>query len=198
MLTSGSLAFAGFITIGLFFWRLCRLIDRKVIRPTDIDQLLKNERRVVWNTLSLCMQHLVLLVPLAYLVGGIRYKNWAHMDGGAVIIGIVALGFFALNAANSQERPNQRSGRGVFTYNRKMVDILAWVGCLFLVGGAVSQIYWLVIPAILSAAVIFTHVGKNSRKAKREFWEDKHAEESARLEELTSALKRSTGPKSES
>jgi hypothetical protein len=196
MLTSGSLAFAGFITIGLFFWRLCRLIDRKVIRPKTAQELLKNERRVIWDTLSLCMQHLVLLVPLAYLVGGIRYKNWAHMDGGAVIVGILAVGIFALNYAHSQENPNQRSGRGVFTYNRKLVDILSWVGCLFLIGAAVSQIYWLAIPAVLSVVVIFTHVGKKSRKAKKEFWEDKHAEESARLEELTSALKRTTGPNS--
>jgi hypothetical protein len=183
MLTVGSLAFSGLINLGLLIWRISRLIERKVIQPIYDDSgmvitkkgasdIKTHDRRAVWATLSLFAQHLLLLVPMALVLGGIRFKNWAHMDGGAVTIGILALGIFALHRAHSRVNPNQRSGRGVFTYKLKLVDSLAWVGLLFLIAGAVNQIYWLWIPAFLCVVAIFTHVGMRSSKAVKEFRED--------------------------
>lgn len=187
MFTEGALAFAGIISLGLFFWRLSRLIDRKVIEPAyvgndngsvsvitrkGISDSMTHNRRNSWATLWLSVQHLLLVAPLAYVVGGIRYNKWADLDGGAIILGIVFLGVIALTKAHTKKNLNPKSGRGVFTYNIKLTEGLAWAGVILGVTGVLTQIWLLAGLGLLSVVCMMTHIWIRNRKAVKEFRED--------------------------
>ncbi len=180
MLTAGSIALAGLISLGLFFWRLTRLIDAKIIAASyesgsDGEVLVITEqgvldppthdRRNALAVLWLFAQQLVLVTPLAYVLGGIRHSDWTPWDGGAVILVIVFLGAYALHRAHTRKQPSPQSGQRNLAYNQKLVEGLAWSGVLFVALAMMSQAYWLIIVSLLCVVGMIAHLVLRPRQS---------------------------------
>lgn len=195
MFTAGSVAFAGLVCLGLFFWRLSRLLDRKVINPVyveneqggvsvitnkGISDVRTHDRRNLWATISLFIQQLMLMIPVAYVAGGLRYGswvNWSQLDLKLIIpiaafVSIILWKYRPSAIKKVREQSRQPRKRGTFTYSALLAEGSAAAGLAIGVIGVLTHI-WILLPvAVLCTAVMIIHVWVRSRKGVKEFKED--------------------------